>query len=389
MGKQRREHIVADHALGALGLGAHLLQGLLVSRHALGHVEGRHAQGGRGLLQLGLHLVHIGERAVARHGLDAAHVGAHRRLARDLQKADLGGIAHMAAAAQLTGKVARLHHAHDLAVLLAEQPRDAGGAGLLQRRLVNSGGSGAHDVLVGLALHLGQLLGRARLEMGEVEAQAIGTHVRAGLLHMVAEHAAQSGVQDMGGGVVALDGGATVRVHAGHHRIALGETGLLGAHRVHEQTLLGGLRVQHVKAPLAVLDDAGVPHFSAHLGVEGRGGQHHFAGLSRRQGAHALTVDDDGQHARLGGGGVVADELRGAELVQQVAIDAPVGGPGRLGVLRAGGAGALALGLHGGLECLHVHLHAAAFRNFLGHFHGEAVGVVQGEGLLPGEHVAL
>lgn len=107
------------------------------------------------------------------------------------------------------------------------------------------------------------------------------------------------------------------------------------------------------------------------------------------QGAHALAIDDDGQHARLGGGGIVADELRGAELVQKIAVDAAVGGPGRLGVLRAGGAGALALGLHGGLEGLHVHFHAAAFRDLLGHFHGEAVSIVQGEGLLAGEHVAL
>ena len=196
-------------------------------------------------------------------------------------------------------------------------------------------------------------------------------------------------MQDVGGGVVALDGGTTVRIHASHNGIALGEPRLLGAHRVHEQALLGSLRVQHENASLAVLDDAGVPHFSAHLGIEGRGGQHHLAGLPRRQGAHALAIDDDGQHARLGGGGIVADELRGAELVQKIAVDAAVGGPGRLGVLRAGGAGALALGLHGGLEGLHVHFHAAAFRDLLGHFHGEAVSIVQGEGLLAGEHVAL
>ena len=39
LGEQRREHVVAHHVLGALGLGAHLLQGLLVGRHALGHLS--------------------------------------------------------------------------------------------------------------------------------------------------------------------------------------------------------------------------------------------------------------------------------------------------------------------------------------------------------------
>ena len=44
-----------------------------------------------------------------------------------------------------------------------------------------------------------ELLGRYRLEVGEVEAQAIGANVAARLLHMGAQNLAQCSVQDMGG----------------------------------------------------------------------------------------------------------------------------------------------------------------------------------------------
>ena len=75
----------------------------------------------------------------------------------------LGG-RHMRAAAQLLRESFDVEHAHELAVLLAEQRHDAGFTRRRERRLVGAHGMVLHDLLVRQALHLGDLLGRHGLE---------------------------------------------------------------------------------------------------------------------------------------------------------------------------------------------------------------------------------
>ena len=59
------------------------------------------------------------------------------------------------------------------------------------------------DPLVDPVLDVANLLGAERLAVGEVEAQLVRAHRRAGLAHVVAEPLAQRRVQEVGGGVVA------------------------------------------------------------------------------------------------------------------------------------------------------------------------------------------
>ena len=75
------------------------------------------------LLELGDDRVLPGEEVVGVHadqGLDTAYAGADRRLAEQLDQAELGGVADVRTAAQLLGEVADGDDAHPLAVLLAE-----------------------------------------------------------------------------------------------------------------------------------------------------------------------------------------------------------------------------------------------------------------------------
>jgi hypothetical protein len=65
-------------------------------------------------------------------------------------------------------------------------------------------GDGAAHVLVDQILDPPPLLLGERPRRGEVEAQAVGSDQRPGLPHPLAEHLAQGGVQEVGGGVVAL-----------------------------------------------------------------------------------------------------------------------------------------------------------------------------------------
>ena len=66
----------------------------------------------------------------------------------------------------------------------------------------------SQDAVVDLALHDGDVLGRQRLGVAEVEAQAVGRDQRALLRHVRAEPAAQRLVQQVGRRVVGADGGA-------------------------------------------------------------------------------------------------------------------------------------------------------------------------------------
>jgi hypothetical protein len=85
------------------------------------------------------------------------------------------------------------------------------------------------------------LVGGERLEPGEVEAQAVGVDIGAGLLDGVgAEHLAQGGIEQVGGGVVALDGGAAPSSTVATTAAPLASEPL-HEHALVEQDALGGL----------------------------------------------------------------------------------------------------------------------------------------------------
>ena len=67
---------------------------------------------------------------------------------------------------------------------------------------------------------LGEFRCRHRLEMREVEAQAIRRDQRPLLLHVGTEHIAQRRVQQMSGAVVEHAGGATRGIDCAHHPVA-------------------------------------------------------------------------------------------------------------------------------------------------------------------------
>ena len=79
------------------------------------------------------------------------------------QQADLGGRAHVRAAAELARvlAVADLDHAHDVAVLLAEQRHRAEPLGLLERRRDRAHRVVGEDPGVDLVLDVAQLLARS------------------------------------------------------------------------------------------------------------------------------------------------------------------------------------------------------------------------------------
>ena len=179
----------------------------------------------------------------------------------------------MGPAAQLArpGAVADLDHAHDVAVLLAEQRHRAERLGLVERRRQRAHGMVGEDPLVDLLLDVAQLLRGQRLAVREVEAQLVGPDVGAGLAHVRADARAQRGVQQVRRGVVA-GGRAPVRgIDARDHALALVQLALRGLE--HQRLVVAEPHdVDDARAAVAVLalDHAGVGDLAATGGVERR-----------------------------------------------------------------------------------------------------------------------
>ena len=147
-------------------------------------------------------------RLVARLGFDAPYSGGDRAFADDGDEADVAGAVDMSAAAKLDrigplvvfGVLDFAHgdDAHLVAVFLAEQSASAGRARIVEahepRRHL---GVFQHNV-IGDVLDFFELGARDWLRVGDVEAQPLGRNQRALLRHMIAEHHAQSFMQDVG-----------------------------------------------------------------------------------------------------------------------------------------------------------------------------------------------
>ena len=135
------EHEAVDVAREELVL--HLLDGLVqladLVHAALGLVDELHRGGLEhfgSLDQAGVHLVDEVQEGFARDGLDAADAGGDGRFARDAERADLGGIVDVRAAAELDGLAAHVDHADHVAVFFAEQGDGAELLGLVDRHFL-------------------------------------------------------------------------------------------------------------------------------------------------------------------------------------------------------------------------------------------------------------
>src|SRR5882672_12961725 len=105
--------------------------------------------------------------------------------------------------------------------------------------------------------------------MCEVKTQPIGSHERALLLNVRAEHLAQRCVQQVCRGVVKRGGTAPLAVYMSTERIAGADLALLHAAdmRMRGAALLG---VMHDKAHACGRELAGVTHLSTRLRIERR-----------------------------------------------------------------------------------------------------------------------
>ncbi len=211
---------------------------------------------------------HFG-RGRARHRLQPTHAGRHRTLFGHLEKPKLPCLLEVSTATQLRGKVADLHHAHAVPVLLAEEGHGARSERLLERHFL----MGDRDVGLNLLVdQVRDLLDLAHLDAAavrEVEAQVIGRHQRAGLRHVGSEDAAEGRVQEVRPGVMLAQTQPARRLDADRHLLALPEPAGANAHPMDDEFRAPVVGVDDLAASLATGDGSGVSDLAARLGVGG------------------------------------------------------------------------------------------------------------------------
>ena len=228
--------------------------------------------------------------------------------AGQLEQADFAGGRGVRAAAELGREaVGQLHHAHLVAVLLAEQRHGVVlvhghvDGHVLERFDLGVG----QDFAVDDVFDFLRVLRRRPARSGRSRsAGGRDATARAGLLDVRAQHLAQRGMQQVRAGVVAADGVAAFAVDHGVDVIADGEVlledGLVRAHALHRQDAAGDLGNGGVAVRRQ--ETAGVADLAAGVAVEAGVIEHDFDLIAGFGGGNAHAVLDDGEHFAVGGG---------------------------------------------------------------------------------------
>ena len=333
---------------------------------ALVQLGGGGSQAASRFMHRALQTLHIGQGIGAGDRFDAAHPSGHAALGHHFEETNVARALHMGAAAQLAAG-ANVQYPHGFAVFLAEQHH---GAGFLRGFDVHHPRLGAgvgQNFMVDPRFDVGDLRIRHRRVVGKVKAGALVVHQRAFLLHMLAQHLAQSLVHQVGGAVVAHRGRTHARAHRGGQAVAHVERALCQCAVVAKHIGLDLQGVSHRKAGRAADQIAHVAHLAAALGVKRGVVQHHHATLAVVQSRHRHAIKVERQN--LGGGlqALVPHKRGGCAAVIQRLIHLEL----------ASRSGLVFLAVHGGMETSFIHLQSTFAADVVGQVQREAIGVVQ------------
>src|SRR5437667_2263045 len=260
------------------------------------------------------------QRSLARHRLHPPHARGHTTFLQNLDQPNLARRPSVGAPAQLGREVADLDHADAVAILFAKQRH-----GLVfvdghvnWHVLDDLDPLVPEDFFINHVLDVLQFFVFDRREMRKIKAQMVRRHQRPRLLHMLAQHLAQPGMEQVRGRVIAHGGLPDRRVHHRVHFVAhanrmFGDY-LMRAHALHR--VVASLHLSHHGVQLIAVKHAAVPNLPARFGIKRRVIKNDFAFLTGLELLRTLPVLDDGQHFAIFGASLkIAFENRFWELL--------------------------------------------------------------------------
>src|SRR5262249_42238860 len=218
---------------------------------------------------------------LAGDGLNAARARSDRGVGDDFEDADVARGVDVRAAAKLGRKPRHAHHAHAVAVLLAEERHRAAGQGLVQRLLLFRDCRVLERLVVDEALDLRDLFLRQRREVREVEAQAVGRDQRAGLFDVRPQNLAQRRGQPGRRRVIGHGPRAFFGVYMSVDRVAGLQGALFDRNAVNGHARGRRIGVGHQRTRVFVFEHANVADLSARFGVKRRAIQNDLGLIAR------------------------------------------------------------------------------------------------------------
>src|SRR6201996_98563 len=262
---------------------------------------------------------HVSQSPSAGDRLDTTNAGGDTRLADDLEQADIARTADMRTAAELGGELAHLQYTYFVAVLLAEQRDGAEVDRFVVAHVMDFRGVVAANLFVDHRFDLRKFVATERLEMREVETQALGRNFRALLRNVFAEQLAQGRMQQMRSRVIEHDRLTARGIHAGLHGVAdtqrlvaMPLAGMAEEHTAHLQ------RVSDLETAGCAGKRAGVANLATGLSVERCAIEDHQRVFARVQLIELLAAAHDADHlATRRAERVVAEKFGRLELAGQ------------------------------------------------------------------------
>ena len=265
------------------------------------------------------------ERRSPRQRLDAPHARAAGAVAQDHASANITGLTHMRAAAQLNAvglaiaalaciRAPHRHHAHFIAVFLTKERLRANRPRVIRRHYPCFHARVLPDEGIHLCLNLCQFPRTQRFGVAEIKAQPIRCIERAALAHVIAQGCTQGFVQQVGGRVVGANGTAAVRIHGQCNRIAARDCPLNHLGYMHKNA--GGLaRIRHLQQCAVAANSARIADLAAAFGVERRLVQRDHYRAARIGLIQLRAFGHNGYNLAFGHFGVITQEISRTGLV--------------------------------------------------------------------------
>ena len=278
-------------------------------------------------------------------------------------------------------------HANLVAVFFAEQGKCPSGDGIVGCHQPRADLLVGADFLIHLCFDRRDVLVGKRLEMREIEAEAVVRHQRALLRHVPAKPVAQRSVDKVRRRMVRTNSVSPVRIDVEMHGVAhLDRTfdDLASVSMQPPERLVG--RLDGELQPLGRPDASGIARLTAAFSVERRLIGQHDDRIALPGRLHFGAVLDDGDNLGLARGRAVAGEFRRTFTLRDIEPDFLTGRFAR--ALPRGTRGSLLL-RHGGVEAVLVHSDTLRAQRVFGQVIGKAVSVVELEHGFARQRIAL
>ena len=273
-------------------------------------------------------------------------------------------------AGEFDASVTHLHNADLVAILFAEQSHSTASLGFIDVHHVGVDRQAFHDLGVHDVFDLLDFFSGHGVEVAEVEAEEFVRNEATLLLHVSAEHFAESGLEQVRCGVVLADVSATIVIDGCHEH---------GAHRLFVSFALHDLTtaesgivhlhgVKHLDFEVGRNERSLVTNLATHFGVERRGFEND---------AQNALVFAPADNLRFASGEFITDKV-----CASFAVLRPAFGTHRVDALLHVGAGAGLLFFHALVVAIFVNRKALFFGEDAGEVRRESVGIVKQEHLV-------